>query len=255
MSVFHYPCGDGESDDGSGVLGMAWVVKYAGNDVATPAPSLYIENPHNDTDTTAAPVYRSDTCDETGVTYPSVSTVVGTTVTFAANFLPITKVGNALIDSAGDVFYVATRTSDTVCTVDRTGMATGTLAGLYLKTPRNITYSAQADGMPMVEKFYRNAWANFQLLRGGRTMDVTTRRFGQPASDRITQTVSYDANLATYLYDDLEYMRRVDVPTNQTRAIGLQVTITLGDPVSYWQLGAMVYEMEPKSTRTAAFRG
>lgn len=255
MSLLHYPCGDGESDDGSGVLGMAWVVTYSGNDVATPAPSLYLENPHNDTDTRSLPTYRSDTFDSSGVTMPNATTVSTTTVTFAANFLPITKVGNGIVDSSGALFYVTARTSDTVCTVDREGFATGSILGLYLVTPRNITYSAQADGMPMVEKFYRNAWANFQMLRGGRDFDVTTRRFGQPDSDRITQTVAYDANLGTYLYDDLEYMRRVDVPTNQTRAIGLQVTITLGDPVSYWQLGAMVYEMEPKSTRTAAFRG
>jgi hypothetical protein len=254
----HRITGDGESDNGLGCCAMTWNLRTISGTTVTgtvdvPAPSLYVEDPYNDVDPSSLPVFRSDTIAATaaaGITLPTVSTVVGTTVTLTLNVLPTNEIGTAIVDSAGACFYVESSSSATSIVVDRDGMATGQILGFYPSTPRTITYGIHTEGFPIFDKFYEQGWANFQMLRGGRDYVYVTRAFDQAAASVVSQTVTYDADLTERLYDDLPYQSRVMVPTNQTRSIGLQVSIVLADPIAYWQLGAMAYTFRPTGDRT-----
>lgn len=267
MSTNHRITGDGESDNGVGCCAMTWTLRtLAGSSVTgttyAPAPSLYIEDPHNDTDTASIPTMRSDTLGTLlpgfpmtgGPIYPDVSAVAGRDVTLTINVLPTNEIGTAIVDSAGAVFYVTAATDATTIEVDRTGMATGTIQGFYPPVPCTVTYGIHAEGFPILEKFYEMGWVNYQLLRGGRQFRYVTRSFGAEDATTTTQTVVYDSDLTSRLYDDREYQRRMMVPREQTRAIGLQVSVVMGDPICYWQLGAMAYTYRPTSDRTEARR-
>jgi hypothetical protein len=258
MTYVHRITGDGESDDGTGVFGTSWM--YAGIEDVLSCPAQYVEKPSNDIDPDQIPTYRSDTLIVSSLSafqLPTAASVVGTVVTFtysAFTDFPYREIGGAIVDADGVPYYVESVSGYDV-TVDREGFATGQISAFYPPTPRTVTYGAQTEGIPILEKFYGNLWLNFQMLRGGRSFDVTTRAFQQQGANEITQTINYDPDLSVRLYDDLEYERRMDTPTDQSRAIGLQVTATLTDPLAYWQLGAMAFEYRPTSTRTAVARG
>ena len=261
MTIIQFPCGDGESDDGTGVLGMCWNVQSwidpttPGDIVEAPAPAQYIELPWWDTDPSVPPAYRSDTNDYNKATKINVLTSVGTTITIVPNILPCARVGNAIVTRDDDLevrtYYVTAVASPTEFTVDRAGMGTGDIEGFFLKTPRVVTYAANTEGLPSYEKMYGQLWVNFQMLRGGQTLSMTTRRFGQPDADETTQTRDYAAELGDNLNEGVEFIARFDVPREQTRAVGLQVSVTVGDPISYFQLGAMAFEYTPTGTRTS----
>lgn len=262
MTTRHRITGDGESDNGLGCCAMTWTLRtisgssVTGN-VDVPAPSLYIEDPHNDEDVTALPTYRSDTIAATaaaGITLPTVSAVSGVDVTLTLNVLPTNEIGTAIVDADGACFYVVASSSPTSIEVDREGMATGQILGFYPRVPRTITYGIHAEGFPQLEKFYEAGWANFQLLRGGRSYEYVTRAFDQLAASIVTQTITYDPDLSSRLYDDRGYQSRRLVPREQTRTIGLQVSVIHSDPIAYWQLGAMAYTYRPTTDRTESRR-
>jgi hypothetical protein len=248
VSFCHFPSGDGESNDGLGVVAMTWVTTAG---TYTPAPATYLEYPYFDTTPTLLPLYRSDTYDATNVVQPDVISVVGTSVVVATTILPIARVGTGIVDADGNVFYVETVTSDTEFTVNATGMAIGSIQAFHPPTPSVVTYAANTEGLPSFEKLYGQLWTNFQTLRGGRTVEVTTRRFGQTDADNTTQSKDYATELGANILEGLEWVGRWDVPTAQTRAVGLQVSITVGDPITYFILGAMAFEFTPTGTRTS----
>lgn len=255
MSFVHAICGDGESDDGVGVFGMAWIMT---DGTVCSAAGEYLERPESDVNTLELPTYRSDTVQFiTGTdinAYPPNATAVnGTVVTFATNILPFRAAGTALVDSDGVLYYVASYDGYDV-TVDREGFATGRIEGFYPPTPRVLTYGAHAEGVPHVDKYYSQVWAAFQVIRGGRSFSLATRAYNSRQSSTTSQTTTYDADLTEYLFDSREYLTRREMPTDQTRTIGVTFSITLGDPVCYWQLGAVAFTMDPKGNRTGSPR-
>ena len=249
MTYWHRITGDGESDDGVGCFGMECTM--IGGTLAS-AVGEYLESPHYDVDPLTLPVYRSDQIqlNVADTPYPSAASVAGPVATFTANILPFRVAGTAIVDSAGEVFTVVSYDGYDV-TMDRSGFATGAITDFYLRTPRVVTYAANTDGLPNHEKMYQQLWLNFQMLRGGETLTLGTRRFGQSTADTTTQTRDYATELGTLILEGVEFIARFDVPTAQTRAVGLQVSATIGDPISYFQLGAMAFEYEPTGTRTS----
>lgn len=261
MTMRHRITGDGESDDGLGCCAATWTVRTISGSTVTgtvdvPAPSLYIEDPHSDTDVNSLPTYRSDTVAATassGVTMPTITAVSGVDVTLSLNVFFTNEIGTAIVDSTGAPFYVVASSSATSVTVDREGMATGQIEAFYPVTPRTITYGIHAEGFPQIEKFYERGWINFQLLRGGRSYRYICQSFDSDSGTLVSQSIDYDATLSR-LYDDRGYQSRREIPREQTRAIGLRVSVVLEDPVSYWQLGAMAYTYRPTSDRSESRR-
>lgn len=255
MTYVHTITGDGESDDGVGVFGMAWVMS---DGTICSAAGEYLERPQTDVDPLELPTYRSDTVqlvplDVVNTVSPNATSVAGSVVTFATNILPFRAARTALVDSAGELFYVVSYSGYDV-TVDRDGFATGRIQGFYPCTPKVLTYGAHAGGVPHIDKYYEQVWVAFQVLRGGRSINLDSRAYNSVALTTTAQTVEYDPDLTEYLYDAREYLTRREMPKDQTRTVGVTFSVVQYDPVSYFQLGAVAFTVDPKSNRTGSPR-
>jgi hypothetical protein len=68
----------------------------------------------------------------------------------------------------------------------------------------------------------------------------------------VTTVTESTYSAPDYLDNPREYLRRVDVPREQTRAVGVAVTVTYPDAAQSFELGAAATTYEPTGDRTAS---
>lgn len=257
------PLGDGESPDGRGICGSG-ICGWAD----------YVEDPRSADEATpeAYPIAISDTVlTGGGFTQATIDSTVGqwcdyTEGTGLASF----DVGDLIVDADGvpfwviepepDILYVDGDTTPVVVDgevvtiamgelkLDRDGIATGLTTAHRWAQPSTITYAIHMEGLPIFDKFYRQVYTHCQTLRGGRRMTTSVRAYNSTVTESTESTYS----APDYLDNPREYLRRVDVPREQTRAPGVAVTLIFPDAAQSYELGATAVTYEPTSDRTAS---
>jgi hypothetical protein len=257
------PLGDGASPDGRGLCGTGcagW--------------ADYLEDPRSADDATpdAYPIAISDyVTTGGGFTQPTITAVTGQWVDYdEGTGLGAFEPGDMIVDFDGVPFWFIEPEPDPlyvdgmdtpvivngeVVTValgeaklDREGAVTGLATTHRWAMPSVITYAMHTEGVPIVDKFYRQVYTHAQTIRGGVRMQTGVRAYNSTVTT-VTESV-YSA--PDYLDNPREYLRRVDVPREQTRAVGVAVTVTYPDAAQSFELGAAATTYEPTGDRTAS---
>jgi hypothetical protein len=257
------PLGDGASPDGRGLCGTGcagW--------------ADYLEDPRSADDATpdAYPIAISDyVTTGGGFTQPTITAVTGQWMDYNEGAgLGAFEPGDMIVDFDGVPFWFIEPEPDPLyvdgmdtpvivngevvtialgeAKLDRVGAVTGLATTHRWAMPSIITYAMHAEGVPIVDKFYRQVYTHAQNLRGGVRMQTAVRAY----NSTITTITESTYSAPDYLDNPREYLRRVDVPREQTRAVGVAVTVTYPDAAQSFELGAAATTYEPTGDRTAS---
>lgn len=128
----------------------------------------------------------------------------------------------------------------------------GALQDCHYAVDRVITFAANQP--PFTEKHFLSCWAHFQNIRAGTQFTTQWRARGHVAGEAPTLTVVYDlpggANyLEQRLDNDLEYDKAISIPTETSRARGVEMTLTDAQSDVYFAMDGLTMQYEAETVR------
>lgn len=237
--------GSGDSADGTMWLGVYnGIAQYT--DAAQQYSAItYPGLPVSFSDTFAGPLAA------TNLAF-TVATVSGANITISgATWAPI----EGSIISKDGANYLVMSVSGGTYTLDRSGITIGTAAVSYWPVKQTITYAADTEALPQIDKFFVQSYFGFQNLRGGNQFEQRFRVRGETtSSDWVINQYPTDGTTtpltsAIGLTTDQEFEDSLDIPTDQTRGGGLQVTMKLNQACVHSALDSLVLTYDNRSNR------
>lgn len=219
----------------------------------------YLDVPSNNTARLASTALADDVYPVTGDRM-NISQYWANTITNVANNVvtwddlgPATIPGARWKDAAGDWFWTLSTSYgiETISVVSGTPVV-GALQDCHYAVDRVITFAANQP--PFTEKHFLSCWAHFQNIRAGTQFTTQWRARGHVAGEAPTLTVVYDlpggANyLEQRLDNDLEYDKAISIPTETSRARGVEMTLTDAQSDVYFAMDGLTMQYEAETVR------
>ena len=219
---------------------------------------MYLDVPSNNTARLASTALASDVYPVTGDRV-NVDFWANTITNVADNVVTWDDLGPATIpgarwkDAAGDWFWTLSTSYgiETLSVVSGTPIV-GALQDCHYAVDRVVTFAANQP--PFTEKHFLSCWAHFQLIRAGTQFTTQWRARGHVAGEAPTLTVVYDlpggANyLEQRLDNDLEYDKAISIPTETSRARGVEMTLTDAQADVYFAMDGLTMQYEAETVR------
>lgn len=250
--IFPFISGSADTDDGSLLLSTQYGYGMYRDDATQYHAPAVAELPTSFADTVTGGAL--------GVTSCVVSAVAADGVTLTYTMPTGELMAGAILFQGGmslaDSYLVlSAEGSGGTAVVERAGILAGfpVLLGYY-PIKQTIAYAATTTGAPAVAKWFKRAYFGFEKLRGGLFFRDRYRIRGAATPSAWlteqypTSEVQGTLQTAIGLTTDREFEAMRDVPTDESRATGLEVTLELNQACVYSAIDSMTLVYEPTGT-------